>query len=295
MNITLSPKIQSHWINSNNYYSMQSFTKFVKYFFDDLNININNSTDNESDGMIYDIQDVYDIPNKKLNIMLCVENCNFWKHYDHYNKYDNYNNNKIKLYFYNHIDKIDINENYLAIPVIYLQMNYFKKYYNIIKPKVNTLFENKKFCLIATTLNNDIKNKIYKMLSSIDKCDFIKDYSDLIKNTSCYHDTELLDIFNNYKFVFVCENSVCDGYITEKIFNCYFARTLPIYSGSSKIEYFFNKNSFINIKNDSDINNYVELIKNINYDSYINSDILNDFDDENYKEVVNNYISSINS
>jgi hypothetical protein len=272
---------------------MQSITKFVKYFFDDLNINIKNSIDNESDGKIYDIQDDYDIPNKKLNIILCVENCSFWKYLNHYNKYGNYNNKKIKLYFYNHIDKIDINENYLAIPVIYLQMNYFKKYYDIIKPKVNTPFENKKFCLIATTLNNDIKNKIYKMLSLIDKCDFIKDYSDLIKNKSCYHDTELLNLFNSYKFVFVCENSVCDGYITEKIFNCYFARTLPIYSGSSKIEYFFNKNSFINIKNDSDINNYVELIKNINYDSYINSDILNDFDDENYKEVVNNYLNLI--
>ena len=70
MNIYLSPKIKSYWIDSNGYYSMQSIEKFINYFFNDINININ--LNNGCDGIIYDIQDDYDIPNKKFNIILCV-------------------------------------------------------------------------------------------------------------------------------------------------------------------------------------------------------------------------------
>lgn len=274
---------------------MQSIEKFINYFFNDININIINSS-NIYDGMIYDIQEVANMPEKKLNIMLCVENCSYWSHYKHYNKYGNFGDNKIKIYLYNHIDKIIINKNYIAIPIIYLQINYLQKFYTTIKPSNFIPFENKKFCLIATTLNNDIKNNIYKMLSSINKCDFIKDFNDIIGNKSCYHDIELLNLFNNYRFVFVSENSIEDGYITEKIFNCYFARTIPIYSGSKKIDYFFNKNSFINIENNSNFEDIKLLIKNLNYDSYINSNIINDtFDNENYKEVLNNFINNLSS
>ena len=298
MNIYLSPKIKSYWIDSNNYFSMQSIEKFINYFFNNINININNDINNGCDGIIYDIQDDYDIPNKKLNIMLCVENCSHWNHYNHYNKYGNYGNDKIKLYLYNHINKIEINNKYISIPIIYLEINYLENFYNIIKPSIYTPFEYKKFCLIATTLSNCNKNEIFNILSSIDKCDFINDFI-CIKNKSCYHDIKLLNLFNQYKFVFIAENSINDGYITEKIFNGYFSRVIPIYFGSKQINYYFNKTSFINM-NEYNNDNNIELIKSINskekYDSYINSQIISSsYDNENYKEVINNFISSNNS
>jgi hypothetical protein len=295
MKISLSPKIKSYWIDSPSYYSMQSIEKFINYFFNDININIINNSNNNYDGMIYDIQDDYEIPEKKLNIMLCVENCSYWNHYNHYNKYGNYSNNKIKIYFYNHIDKIVINENYISIPIIYLQINYLEKFYIHIQPLIYTRFEDKKFCLITTKLNNEYKKDVFNMLSSIDKCDLIQDFKH-INNKSCYHDIELLNLFNQYKFVFVAENSIIDGYITEKIFNCYFSRVIPIYLGSEKSNYYFNQNTYIKINNNfEEIKNIIKNIdSNDKYNEYINYKIINDsFDNENYKEQINNFIKNL--
>lgn len=296
--INLSPKIKSFWIDSTSYYSMQSFDKFINYFFDGIDIDIINNCDDNFDGKIYDIQDI-DIKQNKLNIMLCVENCNYHTHYMHYNKYGNYSNDLINIYLYNHIDKIELTNNYIAIPIIYLQMNYLKKFYNAICPSIYTEYQNKKFCLIATNTinlheNNGHKRNIINVLSQIGKCDTLNTHKRHIRDKSCYHDAELLNIFNQYKFVFVCENSTNNGYITEKIFNCYFARTIPIYFGSKKINNYFNSNTFVNM-NEYEIDNNINLIKSINtkeiFESYINSNIINDlYSNENYKEKINNFI-----
>ena len=135
------------------------------------------------------------------------------------------------------------------------------------------------------------------MLLSIDNCDLIKDFPHL-KNTSCYHSTELLNLFQQYKFVFVSENSLSDGYITEKIFNCYFSRTIPIYYGSNKITDYFNRNSFINIKLDqlteAKKSILTTMINEEKYNEYILQNIINPtYDDENYKEKLNNFIHAL--
>jgi hypothetical protein len=127
-------------------------------------------------------------------------------------------------------------------------------------------------------------------------------YKNEIFNKSCYHSTELLNIFNRYKFVFVCENSLGSGYITEKIFNCLFARCIPIYYGCSKIENFIDKDCFINMNlesnKDSNENNNI-IINKINkfknneneYNSIINSNkICKDYDDENYKDKLKTFV-----
>ena len=70
-------------------------------------------------------------------------------------------------------------------------------------------------------MNNEITEYI-NILQIIDNVDNINMYSDIIKNKSCYNSIELLNIFNKYKFILTIENSYHDGYITEKIFNCFF-------------------------------------------------------------------------
>ena len=301
MKVSLSSNIKKLWINSNNYYSIQSFEKFIKYFFDDINLTfLETSDDISTDGIIYDIQHNGETPSKKCNIMLCVENCNFWKHYAHHNKYKNYNNKNINIYLYNHIDKIEQTDKYIAIPQIYIQINYFQKFYNTIKPSISINFHKKKFCLIATTINNTFKSEIYKMLLSIGKCDSIKGFPHLI-NKSCYHSQELLNLFQQYKFVFVCENSILEGYITEKIFNCYFSRTIPIYYGSNKITYYFNENTFININPDKLEKTKEKILATVmfdqkKYDEYISQNIINpQYNNENYKKRLNNFIQSLDS
>ena len=85
MNISLDQKMTQYWF-SMNYYSIQSAEKFVKYFFpDELKVKID---DNNFNTRLHDIQLDTDLKyDRKLHIMICVENCSVHTWYKHYNKY----------------------------------------------------------------------------------------------------------------------------------------------------------------------------------------------------------------
>lgn len=303
-----------YFIKSNKYFSMQDINKYIEYFFlfiedkvtcGNITNNTNNNTNNNKQVKkiyVYGIQDDDNLMKKNnINIMKCVENCNKWNFYHHYNKYSNYGNSKISIYLYNHIDYFVQTLNYIAIPMIYIQIDYFKKYYNSIKPSKFTSFKDKKFVLLVS-FNQ------YKQWSSslIDKLLSIKHISDTstdikkiscLKNVSCYHATELLNIFNEYKFIICMENSLTNGYITEKLFNVFFARSVPIYFGSPDRYRYFNKDSFIDLNSNKD-----EILKKITflsqnselYDDYIKQDkISSSFDNENYANKANDFIRKL--
>ena len=310
MQALISKDLSKHVYSKENYYSFQSDKKFIDYFFpQNINIKLINNQENSNsyDTIINIIGSEYEIPKtyetNKINIYICVENCYVYKFYEHYNKYGNYGNENIDIYFYNHIDKLVVTEKYISIPIIYTQINYFINNYNNIMPSEITPFNKKKFCLFVSNnkLNTDVKNKIKAFLEGIDKCDTLDLYKNEIKNESCYHSIKFLNILNKYKFVFVCENSIGDGYITEKIFNCLFAKTIPIYYGSKKINYFINKNCFINMNNINESDNNLDTLKNeiikmnnnenkFNTKIKVFNKISSDYNDENYKVELEKFI-----
>jgi hypothetical protein len=53
---------------------------------------------------------------------------------------------------------------------------------------------------------------------------------------------------SQYTFALCFENLRMDGYITEKIFDCFFAGTIPIYWGGSDIEKWIPANCYIDIR-----------------------------------------------
>lgn len=58
---------------------------------------------------------------------------------------------------------------------------------------------------------------------------------------------ELTDVYKNYKFGFAMENTMENGYLTEKIMNVYIGGAIPLYWGSPIVKEIFNPNSFIYI------------------------------------------------
>lgn len=113
--------------------------------------------------------------------------------------------------------------------------------------------------------------------------------------------TGKLNLLNEYKFVFVCENSILDGYITEKIFNPFYARTIPLYYGAEDRKRYFNPESFIdlraNFKNTKRKRNGIEtkLKKLMNdeelYKSMIEKPKINpEYHDENFMEKTETFI-----
>lgn len=61
---------------------------------------------------------------------------------------------------------------------------------------------------------------------------------------------------SEYNFALAFENCQLPGYITDKIFDCFFVGTVPIYLGAPDIKEYIPENCFINMRN---FKNYQEL------------------------------------
>jgi hypothetical protein len=58
-----------------------------------------------------------------------------------------------------------------------------------------------------------------------------------------------LEVLSQYDFALCFENMQMQGYITEKIFDCFYAGTVPVYWGAQDIAKYIPANSFIDFKN----------------------------------------------
>ena len=77
-------------------------------------------------------------------------------------------------------------------------------------------------------------------------------------------------ILEQYKFS-ICYENVRDipGYITEKIFDCFFAGCVPIYLGASNVTDYIPKNSFIDKRKFSDYSELFDYITELSEDDYM--------------------------
>jgi hypothetical protein len=75
--------------------------------------------------------------------------------------------------------------------------------------------------------------------------------------------------FKDFVFNVAMENSIKDGYITEKIGYAFLSGSIPIYGGhKSTIERFFNPESFINVNNFTSIENAARFCIEVFKDSH---------------------------
>lgn len=93
-----------------------------------------------------------------------------------------------------------------------------------------------------------------------------------------------IPILQKYKFAYCLENYYgLEGYLTEKIFDCFYAGCIPIYLGCTKIHKSIPQNCFIdfrNFKKIEDLHNFLEQ--------------LTDKQIENYRKNIFKFISSRN-
>jgi hypothetical protein len=78
----------------------------------------------------------------------------------------------------------------------------------------------------------------------------------IIKNLKPVAVVNKLEILKNFKYSLCFENCVFPGYITEKIFDCFFAGCIPVYYGAPDICDFLPSCSFIDFR---DFDNLYEL------------------------------------
>ena len=301
----IEPRTCYSKIDDKKRYSMQSYQQLFEYWFPDMDCELvlesepadiavigNGNSDNSA------------IRPNEVNIFISIENVPYWNIYAHYSKYGDYNDPLIDIFIYNHKSSIEyLNDNKIMIPVVTFRINYFITNYDKLKISSSKPFGERKFCLMVNKsgLNNKI-GQFQEKLNQIAPVDHISLYDDKIEQSSCYNSPELLEVFNQYKFIICFENSYNPGYITEKIFNCLLADTIPIYSGSPIINEFINADCFVNIPETANLDTEVNRIKEINADpelckkyihapkisqQYLNSGVNTEFK-KKYLESINN-------
>ena len=183
----------------------------------------------------------------EINILISIENLPHWNWHLHYTKYHDFNNDMVDIFFYNHKYIVKNTEKYLMIPTVIPRVEYFKQVENKIYFK-ETPFKEKKFAFIinSSLLNKPIMEKCKSILQKYGEVDTIANYRRELQGTHIYNHPKFLELFNRFKFIICIENSPGDGYITEKIFNCFLAKTIPIYNGCDITSHYINRNSYFN-------------------------------------------------
>jgi hypothetical protein len=89
------------------------------------------------------------------------------------------------------------------------------------------------------------------------------------------------ETLSRYRFALCFENMAMPGYITEKIFDCFFVGTIPIYLGAPDVENYIPKSCFVNMR---DFGSYAEL------HAYLSN--VPDQDISSFREAAREYLSS---
>ena len=90
------------------------------------------------------------------------------------------------------------------------------------------------------------------------------------------------DIYRRTRFAFCFENVAgYNGYITEKIFDCFFSGCVPIYWGASNISHYIPDGCYIDMRNFSDYEQLYKYLSDISESEY-----------SEYQQRIYNYISS---
>jgi hypothetical protein len=80
-------------------------------------------------------------------------------------------------------------------------------------------------------------------------------------------------VLPEYKFCLCPENSVYDGYVTEKLIDAYAGLTVPLYSGDLSVGKDFNIKAFLNYQDFMDLEIFIGYIERWNEQLELNKDM----------------------
>jgi hypothetical protein len=85
-------------------------------------------------------------------------------------------------------------------------------------------------------------------------------------NNIGYKVNDKVEFIRDYKFTIAFESSVLSGYTTEKIYEPMLVNSIPIYYGNPLVDKDFNKDSFLWLKSESDIDKVIERVIELDKD-----------------------------
>ncbi len=160
--------------------------------------------------------------------------------------------------------------------------NYFKLYYPVMHTMVDDIvpFNNKRLCVsISANKSSNHENELYglrrKAIEFFENnpaydFDFFGKFwpEGVYKNYQGCVDKKT-NVLKNYKFCICYENiQGTPGYVTEKIFDCFWAGCIPIYLGAPNISQYVPRNCYIDREDFADEQELYEFIKDMNQNEY---------------------------
>jgi len=201
-------------------------------------------------------------------------------------------------------------ENYITIPIPFMILSLNER--RQLNKKYFVNFTDKKMCAFMYKVDYAHRIEIFNKFSNRMKVDSfgqscnninVKFTRNIYNENETYNDIAV-KIYSEYKFVLAIENTIKQGYNTEKLINPILANSIPIYYGSSDIFNIINKKRVIFFDDFENINKLIDCVIEISqneqkYNEIINEKIFirNDINLGNYNEFIErqiNILSNIN-
>ena len=186
------------------------------------------------------------------------------------------------------IHYINNGDRYFRKPTETHQLTAIGSVYNVTQVKGQDITK-KKFCAwVVSNGSAETRNLFYDKLSEYK----IVDSGGSFKNNVGGPVDDKLKFLGDYKFSICFENSKTEGYISEKLSDAFEAGTIPIYYGDDTVLELLNNKSYIHVKDESEFDEKIELIKKIDqnftlYEQMIKEKIV--LDDTRYPREVQKY------
>jgi hypothetical protein len=114
-----------------------------------------------------------------------------------------------------------------------------------------------KFCALIANNPEGLRINMYKSISQYKKVD---GYGNMFGNPLRKSKFAILP---EYKFCLCPENSVYDGYVTEKLIDAYAGLTVPLYSGTLSVDCDFNDRAYLNYMNTKNMDYFVGTVAKV--------------------------------
>ena len=186
------------------------------------------------------------------------------------------------------IHYIDKEDRYFRKPTETHQLSAIQTVYNVTKIK-NIDVSKKKFCAwVVSNGGGRVRNLFYDKLSEYK----VVDSGGHFRNNVGGSVGNKIEFLSHYKFSICMENSKTQGYISEKLVDCFEAGTIPIYYGDDTVLELLNSKSYIHIKNEDEFEEKIELIKKIDNNDTLYQEIIREkivIDDTRYARELQKY------
>ena len=126
---------------------------------------------------------------------------------------------------------------------------------SLIKGRTLDLSQKTKFCAMIAGNPEGLRVNLYNSISAYKQVD---GYGNMFGKSLRQSKFEILP---EYKFCLCPENSIYDGYITEKLIDAYAGGTVPLYSGDISVDRDFNGASFYNYQTYMNMDRFVDIAK----------------------------------